>query len=604
MWRFDSHRTLPRNSMPSCWWQLPVRKVPQLGRRQTEQQGRNDRGEHAKGMKTRSLRSLGIFLLYGAITILLTYPIAFEIAHKLPQHGVDIWEALWNDWWFRQAVFTGQNLYFTPMLFYPQGTSLATHANSPLFSAISASLFPLRGGLAAYNISTLMIFPLGAFGMYLLAHDLTKRPAASFVAGLVYAFAPYHLTQAIHVPHLGSVHWMPYMSFFLRRAIHGGRWMDALGTGVFFSLSVWSGLHLGFLGGLWAAVFVTWTMFSDREARQRTSWSALLMAALVALFLSIPAVIPALRGWRLVPDPDTVLVQERTRGQTDLLAYLTPPRYHPVLGQFAQPLYSNFEKNHQWMPYLGVVPLSLAMYASLKDRRAARFWWASGLLWMLLALGACPRINGHVYSSITLPYGLLDQHFPFNTVRSSDRFNLLVPLSLASLVGIALAHTKRRWVIPLVGGLIVFEYLCVPIPMQAPPSLSPFVLQMAADPQQYAIVDVPMGVTASKHWMYMQTAHGKPLVAAAISRTPPEAYAFITSVPLLRAFRDPEYPPPGNISADLCVLAETRVRYILIHLDFASEEDVQRWVSWFPEAPVYRDDRLIVYSTDSSCIPL
>jgi hypothetical protein len=565
---------------------------------------RTDRGEYALGIQTDRLRSLGILLLYGVITVCLTYPMAREIAHKLPQHSVDIWEALWNDWWFRQAVFAGQDLHFTPLLFYPQGISLATHANSPLFSAISALWFPLSGGLAAYNISTLMIFPLGAWGMYLLVYDLTKRPAASFVAGLVYAFAPYHLTQAIHVPHLGSVQWLPYMGLFLRRAMHGGRKRDALGAAFFFSLSVWSGLHLGFLSGLWAVALVMWTMASDREARRRTSWVALAMAALVALFLSIPVMIPVLRGWRSAANPDAALLQERTRGQTDLLAYLTPPRYHPVLGQFVQPLYSLFRKNRNWMPYLGVVPLSLAVYASLKRRRAACFWWASGLLWILLALGAYLRINGHVYSSIRLPYALVDQHLPFVILRSSDRFNLLVPLSLAVLVGIALAQWKRPWAIFLAGGLILFEYLCVPIPMQEPLPLSPFVQRLAEEPQQYAILDLPMGRKFSKRWMYMQTVHGKPLVEGEISRTPPEAYAFIESVSLLRAFRDAGKPPPEDISEDLCTLAETGVRYILVHLDFASAEDVEGWVSWFEEAPVYRDDRLIVYSTDNSCAPL
>lgn len=347
------------------------------------------------------------------------------------------------------------------MLFHPQGLSLATHSNSPLFSAVSALWFPLVGRVGSFNFSILTTLVLGAWGAYLLVYDLTEHFFAAFAAGLVYAFAPYHVSQALAHPNLASVQWIPFTALFLRRTLREARLRDALASGLFFALTVWSGLHLGLLAGLWAGVFVAWMVAVEGQARSRATWSALGAAALVALLLSAPALVPTFRAWRSGSIGETVLLNEIEEGQTDVLSYILPPRYHPVFGDRILSVYNQLDygKNFYWMAYMGFVPLALAILAVLKQWRAARFWSITGLLWILLALGAFLRVGGEVYPSIRLPYALFGQRYPFNTLRSSDRFNILVPLSLAALVGIALCHLRRRWVAALVAGAVALEYL-------------------------------------------------------------------------------------------------------------------------------------------------
>ncbi len=566
---------------------------------------------------------LGVLVTYALLTTLLTYPIAFRVSRSLPDHDIDIWVSLWTNWWFRQAVFHGRNLYFTPLLFHPNGVSLIAHSSSPLFSAVSALLFPLLGEIGAYNTSMLAIFVVGAWGMYLLVREITGHRAAAFVAGLTYAFAPYYLSQGLAHPSLASVQWLPYLALSLRRTLHDGRIRHALGASAFFSLTVWSGLQLGLLASLWAVAFVAWTIAGKGRAWRQIPWLALGVAALGAVLLSAPALIPVWRAWGATAPPQDLLLNEWERGQTDLLAYLIPPRYHPLWGSLVTPISERFLKNRKWIPYLGICPLGLAIYAALKEKRA-RFWWISGLLWILLALGAVPRLNGHTYPAIRLPYALLGRWFPFNTLRSSDRFNLLVPLSLAPLVGVALARLGRgtralrrigsgarvpralrrigsSWWVVLAAGVIAFEYLFVPIPTQPPLPLPPFISEMAADPEPYAVLDLPMGRQFSKLWMYLQTMHKKPLVEGMVARTPPQAYALAWSTPLVQAFQSPEMPAPDDISTDLCRLSGSGVRYILIHRHFSSDEDLQRWLPWFRDIsvhPAYENERLSVYPTD------
>ena len=66
-----------------------------------------------------------------------------------------------------------------------------------------------------------------------------------------------------------------------------------------------------------------------------------------------------------------MIADEQTWGQTDLAAYFVPMTYHPVLGPIVQPLYDNFVKNRAWMPYLGLVPLLLAVWGALRQKRRA-----------------------------------------------------------------------------------------------------------------------------------------------------------------------------------------------------------------------------------------
>ena len=184
----------------------------------------------------------------------------------------------------------------------------------------------------------------------------------------------------------------------------------------------------------------------------------------------------------------------------------------------------------------------------------------SGLLWIVLALGIFLRINGVTFDSIPLPYSLLYERIPFNTLRSADRFNVLLPMSLAVLVGFGLAQVGREWVVALAAGALMFEYLCIPLPMAPPQPLSRFITRMARDPESYAVLDLPMGKYVSRFWDYQQTIHGKPIVEGHISRTPEDTYDFINSLPSLEAMQEEKPVKAKQINEDLCVLNQNGVR--------------------------------------------
>ena len=555
------------------------------------------------GLRSKRWGHARVLGLYSLATLLMTWPIAIRAWQSFPHNGGDTPIFLWNNWWFGKSLSEGVTLYHTPYLFYPTGATLVFHSNSQLNSLLANLLTPVTGSLAAYNIVLLLGFVIGGWGMFLLARDVTGSERAAFVAGLVYAFAPYHVSQALAHPNLASVQWYPFMALCLRWAMRRGSIRAGALGGVFFALSLWSGLHLGYLGASWAGLFVLHTVVVDPLARTRRSIASLAVCATTALLLSAPALLPVAREMSSMEGGmRSVQVKGSENRQTDPVAWVTPPRFHPLLGRLGNSISKRFDRNFRWIPYLGFVPLALALYAAWQSRPAAVFWWASGLLWMVLAMGSSLRFNGTNYPNVTLPFALVSDHFPFNTLRSSDRYNLLVPLSLAMLVAFALSRISVRRAYSLAATLILFEYLSIPLPMKKAFTPSPFIARMASDTESYAVVNLPMGQNYSKRWEYQQTFHGKPIVEGHISRVPPHAYDFIESIELLRAFRDDANPPPSNPLADLCRLEQNRVRYIMISTSgrYAAER-LERWTSWLPGEPISREDGMIVYSTDGAC---
>ena len=120
----------------------------------------------------------------------------------------------------------------------PSGAADARLLGAPLRRRRSRSCPSTRSRsnpILCYNLLFLSTFVLSGLGMYLLVRELTGNPLAAFVAGLLFAFAPYRLPQSSHLQVLSS-QWMPFALYGFRRYFrHGGARAAARprdGTGV------------------------------------------------------------------------------------------------------------------------------------------------------------------------------------------------------------------------------------------------------------------------------------------------------------------------------------------------------------------------------------
>ncbi len=561
-------------------------------------------------------QTLGVGVAYALLIGLMSLPVSLHLSQRLLGNSTDSWIFYWNNWWLEKAIAERHNWFFTPYLFYPHGANMVAHSHSFLNSLLALPLKRLVEPVAAYNLVLLFGLWVSAIGMFLLVREITHHSSAALLAGFVFALTPYHLTRALAHGNLGSIHWWPFYALFLHRTLRRHRATNALYASLFAALTLWSSLHLALLLALWTVAYtgwhlLRWTGLSVERGRFYLCTVGIVgFIGIITLMLTAPVVLPIARDWRGMADLAAAFDDGLSK-QTDLLAYLMPPPYHPLAGPRVISFYERSGTNWKYVPYLGYTALGLALVSLLSRRKAAWFWLLSTGFWMVLAAGPVLRLNGTLYPHIPMPYRFIGHLFPISAIRAPDRFNLLVAFSLAVSAGLGAAYLarQRRWLLVPLVFLVFAEYLCIPLPTWDIPPASPFFQQMAQEQALYGVVDYPMGYTFSKKWLYYQTLHGKPMVEGHIARYTPEDYVFIASNPLLRAFyqvakKPVRLPrdmfsgaaiPVSALGPALRALETSGVRYILLHKPYLKDDSEAHFRRLLPLVPVYEDSAVAVY---------
>ncbi|MBC7251079.1 MAG: hypothetical protein H5T62_12440 [Anaerolineae bacterium] len=541
---------------------------------------------------------------YVLLTGVLTWPVLPRLStHLAGGPDPDLWVFQWNNWWLRQALQRGINPYHTDLLFHPQGVSLTAHSFSWGMSALWLLLESLVGPVAAYNLTLLLTFVLSGYTMYLLAREFSDHAGAAFVAGLVLAFCPYRLSQSTAHISLAAMQWLPLFMLYLVRTVRRCSVRTAVLSGVFLALAGLECWHFLTFAGLWSGLYVVYSLVFERGKWRWRAGALLALAAVVCAALIAPLLIPIVREHLSAGGAGYALPAQLSKEPADLLAYFTPSRLHPLWGQRVVGIYQRFTANDRWIAFVGYGVLALSVYAALRRVRGSGLWLTGAVGFALLALGRDLTIGGVAHADLFMPYRLVDDIILFRMLRHPDRFNLMVMLCLAMVVGLAWADLVRRLpgrtqnvALVALTGLILGEYLALPYPTTEP-TVSPFYHQLARDPADYAIIDLPMGRQRAKKYMYFQTIHGKRLVEGMVARTPPEAYAFIEADPLLRLLRSGR--PVDSLSFDVAAhrqaLAEQGFRYFVLHKDYLPAKTLESWRLLLGPESVYEDDELIVY---------
>ncbi len=165
-----------------------------------------------------------VFAWYVALTVVMTWPVSGALARKLPLDLADPLLNCWILWWdldhltrFLSGEWNAFAGFWSANIFHPEPLAFAysEHLFAQALQALPVYAIS-RNIVLSYNLLFLSTFALSGLGMFLLARELTGRPRAAFVAGLLYAFAPYRTSQFGHLQVLSS-QWMPFALYALRR---------------------------------------------------------------------------------------------------------------------------------------------------------------------------------------------------------------------------------------------------------------------------------------------------------------------------------------------------------------------------------------------------
>lgn len=463
-------------------------------------------------------------LAYLLLTLAVTWPLPARICSAVPG---DLADPLFYStvlWWdcTRLAALDFSN-YFSPPFGHPFPYSLAysNHGTGLALPALPLWLL-LREPLPVYNLLTLAAFPFSAFAAFLLARRLTGSSAGAFLAGLIYAFAPFRLLRLGHLEVLHA--WgIPLAMLALLSLLERPRTGAAAGLAL---MVAWAALvNLYFLVHLALLLPLALLVLAPRYPGWRTTrfWLLTIMAGLAV----IAALLPFLQPYRILRE---TMGFDRAVGETvaphGLLNYCGVPStnllWGGVLGRFDMA---------EGALFCGASAMALAALGALTAMRAPR---GRALALLLAGVGllltAGPLLNGGFIADVLgAPYRLLHQWFPgFSGTRVATRWHAVTLLGLGCLAAAGWSNIARRLTAALARPALAAVALLLAAEYYQPAALCDFPGPLQRPKLVERLRDLPAGAVAQlpMQWfnnlaLYHLTVHGHPVVQGVVAHEAP-----------------------------------------------------------------------------------
>ena len=334
------------------------------------------------------------------------------------------------------------------------------------------------GPVIAYNLVVLATFPLAAATAYLLGRHLLGSHLAALVAGLSYAFMPFHLMQAGGHPHIAQIQWLPLYFLALSRGIESPTMVRAGLLVLSVAATASADFYAGFIIAVLTPVGILAFALASPKAPGAARWRGAGVTALI-LGAALATGVAAVR--RFLPD---VMARADTLSfpRADLFSwsakwwsYLVPPADHPLWGGTVRDFWTAQGVGVDLLEHQQIsVALSLVLLACVPLWRFAREphpRTTPPIAPALALLGAaallCSLSPGRTIGSFTFvrPSAFLYELAPM--FRAYARFGVVVGLVTSLLGGLGAALLwrtggwRRRAAIGLVA-LALIEYAPIP----------------------------------------------------------------------------------------------------------------------------------------------
>jgi hypothetical protein len=573
---------------------------------------------------------------YTLLTIILTYPVLFKIKTDIPGTGADSFQWMRILWYTKIAIKEANLAALThdSLLFYPNGIE-----SMPFSSAFNQVLYVLLSPFlelhVIYTILWLLTFIIGAIGSYLLVKYLTDNKYAAFIAGIVFAFSPYHFSRGLYFFGAATVQWIPFCALYLMKTVKEEGIKNPILAGIFFVLVAMSDLQYLIFMGIFAGLVFFYDLYLTLRSRKNFIHSVKQIiikyfffggvAFLGVLPLTINEILIALSKQNfLKPNANEI-----PKLSNDLMSFFLPSHLHPLFGQFTSDLYSNILSwPAERVNFIGYIVLGLSILALLKSKKKpdVKFWLVSTFFFTIISLGPILHFNGAVAFTdsnikISLPYQILYNTIPFlKNCRTVGRFFVIATLGYSVLAGYGFSELlkykpeRKKLIFTIVGFLLIFEYLSIPYPT-TPVSVPNFYSKISNDTDNYAMLEIPQNSNAGYmefQDLYYQTVHNKALVGGYSARYPANVSDFQKNTPLIKELQYYSLGTKDILQKDVTdigtsVLNANNIRYVIVHKDQLSSEQLEFVTNLLnntleTEPDVYDEDGLIVYHVPDETI--
>lgn len=491
---------------------------------------------------SRLSRELAVFLLYCALTAVMTWPLVANFTTALPHPqdpAINTWILDWNFW----ALLHQPTRFFDANIFHPYRYALAFSEN---LLGIALPLLPLylfgAEPITIYNAATFLGFALSGYGAYVLARVVTGSAGAAICSGIYFAFLSFRFTHLTHLQHLWAC-WLPLTLAALIWFAKKQTPKRAALFGAAFLMNGITNLHWFAFGSVALAL-----SFLLGARRSRRYWIGGILAVALALVALTPLLLPYKRVRELYNfrgDPGEVM--QYSAVPSDWLISSLHSRW------YAGPLGDVTVNPERWLFPGGLVLVLALIGLSWRGRPMLL-----ALLWAILGFLGSLGLNNW-FGRFLFEYVPL-----FKGIRVPARWSFIAYTGLALLAACGIVMLTRRLgpktaaaVNVVIAAALLVELHAAPIRWYiARPEAPPVYRFLTAHRGDGPIVELPLRQEEQYAYMLRATTHHRPMINGVSGFVP-------TGFAELRAMSEATPVSPLFLSA----LESLGVTTIVVHAD-------------------------------------
>ena len=513
-------------------------------------------------------RRLAVISAYAAVTAAILWP---QITHltSVPEHH-DTLFSIWRLAWIAHQLPRHPLDLFNANIFYPEPRTLAYSDAILLPGVIGAPLIWIGlPPVVVYNLLLCATFVAAGAAMYLLVFTITRDAVAAWIAGLIFAFAPYRFDHYVHFELLWMF-WMPLAFWALHRTLESGEFRYGVLTGIFAGCEMLSSVYYGFFLTTSLLIVALLTTVGARLPRRRI-FVSLAAGAVCAVILVAPYGVPYLQNARTLGGRTAAEIADYSAKPINFLA---SPRTNVVWGWTA----ARWGGNEKQL-FIGFTAALLALMALVPPVKRTTLAYC---VLFVVAVDASLGFNGGTYS-------LLYRFVPFfRGLRVPTRWGGIVVFAVAVLAGIGIVNLTRpyarRAVAKLalgfvVSGLILCEYWTLPWPTEKLPTSASPLYQWLREQPRSLVIELPVPPAShlpgeEARYLYTSIFHWQPLVNGYSGYYPQSHFRLLDA---MRHFPD---------ASSIAYLRSIDVRLVIVHPQLMGLEkyfDLEAALRRFPE---------------------
>lgn len=560
------------------------------------------------------------FGLYCVLTYIMVYlPVSIDLSKTYLGHGEVVF---WSNyfWWFDYALTNSLNPLHHSFIFYPLGLDMVDSIFPQLLFVPVTHFF---GSVVSYNLYVLSTFVLAGYGMFLLANYLLKDTHAAFIAGIIFAYFPFHFGASFAHLHTFSIMWIPFFVMFFHKMYEDPRGLNILLASLFFAMNALTSWTIAVMLAIFCLLYVGYRI---KDTISKEFLPKLGAFSLISLALIAPGLYLILKNM-LTNEHMFLSLDSFITYSADGLGFIVPSPIHPMLGSFSNQIYSNFTGNYsENIVFIGYTVLLLAIIGtrSLIKSKSGRFILICTGVFLVLSLGPVLHIFGiwqftDYNLTIMLP-GIITKYIPFlNMIRVPSRYDIMVMFCFALMAAYgfkclvkAIPEDKlnKYALCAVISAILIFEFVAV-LPIQDVKATPEFYCTISHDNMD-PIMEIPLirspldktrgGNTMISYYEYQKT-HQRPFMGGYFNRINPVYAEYMDTDPVLRNlyFGKEEIIQPAIPDKLAYLMYNYNVSYVVLHRNYLDENNLDTLIAYLGDSYTVdtsvQDDQLVIYNT-------